>query len=439
MNTVLRLAVPAVLTNLAVPLLGLIDMAIVGHMGSETYIGAIAVGTMLFNLIYWLFGFLRMSTGGFTSQALGRRDQNEIAYTLLRATCIALAGALLLWLLQWPLSRLGLLLIGSSDIVNSLALRYFHILLWGAPAVLCLYGLNGWFLGMQNSRYPMYITVFQSLANIALSLLFVIVMGMHMEGVALGTLISQYLGLGLALVLWHRTYGHHFGGGQTAGLLLRCFWNDNRRLDTWQPLFRVNGDLFLRTLCLVMVTLYFTHVGAQQGDTMLAVNALLMQLFTLYSYFMDGFAYAGEALTGLSIGSHDAVLLKTSLRNVFLQGLVVTIVFTLAYGVFGGALLRLLTDDTHVLRTAGSYLPWAACIPFCGMAAFLWDGIYAGATDSRSMLVSLLVGTCVFFCVFLLTRSHIGNHGLWLAFLLYLLTRGAVLSIRWSSRKHLTP
>ena len=286
---ILQLAVPSIVSNITVPLLGMIDVAIVGHMGSPVYIGAVAVGSMIFNLVYWLFGFLRMGTSGMTAQALGRRDLLEVTRTLVRSALVALGIALLLTVFQVPLRWLMFWLIGPTADVMPFATTYYYMVIWGAPAMMGLYGLLGWFIGMQNTRIPMFISIMQNVVNILASLSLVYGLGMKVEGVALGTVIAQYAGLFAAIGLWWRYYRRlsHWQGSLM-----------NENFVDWLAFFRVNRDIFLRTLFLVAVNLYFTSAGARQGAVILAVNTLLMQLYLFFSYFMDGFAYAGEALGG---------------------------------------------------------------------------------------------------------------------------------------------
>lgn len=417
---ILQIALPSIISNITVPLLGLIDVAIVGHLGAPAYIGAIAVGGMLFNIIYWLFAFLRMGTSGMTSQALGRRDLPEVVRLLLRSMGIGLAAALCLIALQIPVRQLAFLLIQPTDEVRQLASLYFHICIWGAPAMLGLYGLTGWYIGMQNSRVPMYIAITQNLVNIAASLCLVFLCGMKVDGVALGTLIAQYAGLAMGLILWWAQYGKLQKYIRFRGLLQR---------EAMGRFFRVNRDIFLRTLCLVAVTLFFTSAGAAQGDIILAVNTLLMQLFTLFSYVMDGFAFAGEALSGRYIGARNREAFTDTLRHLFRWGLLMTVLFTLAYLCGGNAFLGLLTDNAEVIDAAGAYFYWAVAIPAAGIAAFIWDGVFIGATATRGMLVSMTVAAACFFLLYYSLRPVLANHALWLAFLAYLFVRGAAQSL----------
>lgn len=317
---ILRISVPSIVSNITVPLLGLVDVTIVGHLGAASYIGAIAVGGMLFNIIYWIFGFLRMGTSGMTSQAYGRRDSDEMARLLMRSTGAGLFIALCLLVLQYPIEKTAFMLIHTTPEVEQLASVYFRICIWGAPAVLGLYSFSGWFIGMQNSRFPMYIAITQNLVNIAASLVLVYFLHMKIEGVAMGTLIAQYAGLLMAGVLWMHRYG---------ALRKRFEWNVFLDKQAMNRFFRVNRDIFLRTVCLVAITVFFTSAGAAQGEVILAVNTLLMQLFTLFSYIMDGFAYAGEALAGKYIGANDRRALHQTIRRLFGWGIGLSIGFTI--------------------------------------------------------------------------------------------------------------
>ena len=421
---ILQLAIPSIVSNITVPLLGLIDVAIVGHLGSAAYIGAIAVGGMLFNIIYWLFGFLRMGTSGMTSQAFGQRDLKEVTRVLLRAVGVGLFIALCLLLLQYPIRKIAFLLIDATPEVRELATVYFNICVWGAPAVLGFYGFAGWFIGMQNSRFPMFIAITQNVVNIVASLSFVYLLDMKIEGVALGTLIAQYAGFFMASLLWLRYYGR---------LKIAFRWREIIGKTAMKRFFQVNSDIFFRTLCLVAVTTFFTSTGARQGDVVLAVNTLLMQLFTLFSYIMDGFAYAGEAMTGRYIGARNNTGLQRMIRLLFRWGWGLSLSFTILYMIGGQDFLGLLTNDTTVINAAGSYYYWVLAIPVAGFAAFLWDGILIGATATRLMLYSMLVASGMFFLIYYIFYALMGNHALWMAFLIYLSLRGIMQWILWHS------
>ena len=425
-NDILQLALPAIVTNITVPLLGLVDTAIVGHMGAATYIGAVSVGSMIFNLVYWVFGFLRMGTSGMTAQAYGRKDLAEAARLLGRSVLVALTVALAVVVLQWPLCEVMMWFIGPTADVRPLAATYFRIVVWGAPASLGLFALTGWMIGMQNTRLPMVVSIVQNVVNIMASLVLVYVLGMKVEGVAIGTVVAQYAGLLTATGLLWRSYRTVLGkwrmenGEWRIGRGGRLLWV-TRGLG---PFFRVNRDIFLRTLFLVAVNLYFTSAGARQGATILAVNTLLMQLYLLFSYIMDGFAFAGEALGGRYWGAADKVMLRSVVRRMFGWGAAMTLLFTAVYVLGGMPFLRLLTDEPSVVEASRSYVWWAYLIPVAGVAAFVWDGIFIGTTLTRGMLLSSAVAAVVFFLGVWLLMPLMGNHGLWLSMLLYLAVRG---------------
>lgn len=417
---ILQLAVPSIISNITVPLLGLVDVAIVGHIGDAAYIGAIAVGSMLFNVIYWLFGFLRMGTSGMTSQALGRRDLAEVLRLLVRSLSIGVGIGVLFFVLQKWLIGCGLWAMSPETDVVELARRYCYVCIWGAPAVLGLYGFTGWFIGMQNTRIPMMVSLTQNVVNIIASLLLVFVGGMTIEGVALGTVIAQWWGFLMACLFYRICYRR------------LSKYDYRRHLFAAEPLkqfFSLNKDIFLRTLCLVAVNLFFTAAGSRESTIVLAVNTLLMTLFTIFSYFMDGFAYAAEALSGKYYGARNMGAFREVVRKTMFFGVVVAVGFTLLYIVGGENFLSLLTSDKQVIAASGEYFWWAVLIPLSGMSAFVFDGIFVGITQSKSMLCSTTVASASFFGLFFGLHPFLGNHALWLAFILYLLLRGIVLFV----------
>ena len=414
---ILQIALPSIVSNITVPLLGLIDVTIVGHLGAASYIGAIAVGGMLFNIIYWIFGFLRMGTGGMTSQAYGRKDDAETMRLLTRSTGVGMFIALSLILLQYPIERIAFTFIDTTPEIERLASLYFRICIWGAPAVLGLYSFTGWFIGMQNSRYPMFIAITQNVVNILASLVLVYGFDMKIEGVAIGTLVAQYAGFFIALGLWQHRYQALRPYAQLACL---------KDKEAMRRFFQVNRDIFFRTLCLVAVTVFFTSAGAAQGEVVLAVNTLLMQLFTLFSYIMDGFAYAGEALAGKHIGAENRIALRQMVRQLFVWGIALSLGFTLLYGIGGEGFLGLLTNEESVIQASTTYFYWVLAIPLAGFAAFLYDGIFIGATATSLMLRAMIVASVAFFAIYFGCREAMGNHALWLAFIAYLILRGVV-------------
>lgn len=427
---ILRIAIPSIVTNITVPLLGLVDVGIVGHIGNAAYIGAIAVGTTIFNIIYWMFGFLRMGTGGLTSQAYGKRDLKEIVLLLGRSLTIALGVSAIMLVLQKFIFLAAVDFIAPSSETAHLVAIYFNICVWGIPAMLCLYGLTGWFIGMQNTRIPMFVSITQNIVNIAASMFLVFGMGMKIDGVATGTVIAQYAGLVMALMFLFWRYGR-----------LRKYF-DHRQLFCKQSMlqfFKVNRDIFLRTLFFISVNLYFTHVGAVQGDVILAVNTLLLQMFTIFSYVMDGFAYAAEALSGKFYGARNRCALDEIIRRLFGWGLAMAVLFTSVYMLGGRSFLSLLTSDAMVLDASSEYFMWAVLIPIAGIAAFIWDGIFIGITETAGMLLSSMIAAVVFFSIYLTASPYIYNHALWMAFISFLAARGISQTFIYNVKKKNIP
>lgn len=429
-NPILQLALPSVVANITVPLLGVVDTAIVGHMGKAEYIAAVAIGTTMLNMMYWLCGFLRMGTTGIVSQAHGSGDEQRIREGLTRSLLFGLFIGLCLLLLQSPLLRLALWLMEPEPDVLHYTTAYFRVCIWGAPAMLAGYSLTGWFIGMQNTRIPMCMAILQNLLNIFCTLLFVFVLDMGIRGVALGTVVGIYGGVVAAPLL---------SSSKERELLRDAFRKrlsrknehvalslDNLRF--WRTkegtLYR---DLFLRTLCLVGVTVYFTTAGSRMGTLTLDANALLMQFFMLYSYFTDALANAAEALSGEYLGRRDGAGLRGVVRQLFGWGSCFALVFTFLYATAATPILHLFTNQTEVIAYARPYLPWVIAIPIVSLAAFIWDGVYIGLTLTSRMFLSMLVSAIVFFVLWLLLGP--GNHALWFSFVAYLATRSLMQTV----------
>lgn len=415
---ILRLAVPSIVTNITVPLLGMVDVAIVGHIGQASYIAAIALATMVFNLIYWNFGFLRMGTSGLAAQAYGANDRAECIHVLVRGMAIAGAAALLIISLQYPIALLCKKLIQSTPQTIELMLTYFYIRIWAAPATLGLYALKGWFIGMQNAKAPMWIAILLNIVNIVCSLLFVFVFHAGIAGVAWGTVIAQYSGFAMAVAIWLYRYGDMRG---------EINLQESLKMAEMVRFFKINTDIFLRSLCLLAVFSFIPYISAAMGDEILAANTLLMQLFMLLSYIMDGFAYAGESLTGRYVGARDGIALRDVVRRLLLWGLGLAMLFTVLYALFGRALLSILTNDREVVDTAMQYMLWIVLVSLTGFAAFIFDGIYIGATASKAMRDTMFVATAFFFILYVLLSRLWGNHGLWFSFIVFLVLRGALM------------
>lgn len=425
---ILRLAIPNIITNITVPLLGMVDTAIVGHLQNGDgvdYIGAIAVGTMIFNIIYWNFGFLRMGTSGFTAQAYGAKDKEEQANILLRACFIAIVAAFLLIIFQKPIGKLSLMLIEDKNSVGALALSYFSVRIWAAPATLSMYALKGWLIGMQDSKNPMWISIIINLLNIIFSFVLVFYFNMSIKGVALGTVIAQYGGLITTLLIWRKKYKE-----------IAKYFNVKKALslEKMKLFFKINSDIFLRTLCLIIVTSYFTIASTKMPYPTLAMNTLLMQFFTLFSYFMDGFAYAAESLCGKAKGENNYPQLQAFVKRFLLWGGVISVLFIIIYALFGENILGIFTDNKDVIEYSKNYLHWILLIPITGFIAFLYDGILIGLTESVVMRNAIFISTAAFFLIFYLLSPYIGNNALWIAFLTYLLGR-SLLMMLMSRRK----
>ncbi len=416
---IFRLAVPNIITNITVPLLGMIDIAVAGRLGSAVYIGAIALGANIFNMIYWNFGFLRMSSSGFASQAYGARDFSESMNVFIRSLAIGLGIGFIIVLLQYPIGELAFRLIKSGpDSVHHVK-TYFKIVVWGAPAVLGMYAFKGWFIGMQNARIPMVIAILNNVLNIILSVVFVFGFGMKIEGIALGTVLSQVTSFFVAAILWRKYYGR-----LRKYVRYETIWNKL----AIREYFRVNSDIFVRTFLLTLVTTFFTFASSGMGDTILAVNALLMQFFMLFSYFMDGFAYAGEALTGRYIGAKNRAMLRYMIKRIFFWGLIVSLFAIVVYTFFPDPILRLLTNDIEIITQTKEFMFWTLLIPITGFAAFLWDGIFIGATASAEMRNAMILSSIIFFGSYFLLNPLWGNNALWFSFIIYLAARGITLT-----------
>ena len=412
---ILGLALPAIVANITTPLLSLVDVAIVGHLGSAVYVGAIAVGGSIFSMLYWLFGFLRFGTSGLTAQALGRGSARQTSLLLQRSLLIALGFGIILITAHYPLGHAALSFMDTDADTAGKAWLYFSILIYGAPASLATFALTGWFVGMQDTRTPMWISLLVNVVNITASLILVYAMDYDLAGVAYGTLLAQWTGF---IVSAATCAIHYKVRPQPLSELLH--------VSELKTFFKVNTDMFLRTVCLIAVTVWFTRTGAGLGPVMLAVNTLLMQFFILFSYIMDGFAFAGEAICGKSYGASDSHSLNRQIHRLLQWGLALAAVFTAGYALGGQYLIALLTNDSGVIETAEKYRLWAAGIPLAGFMAFTWDGVLTGVTRTRLMLGTMSAASAIFFILYLLLFPAIGNHGLWTAFLAYLFTRGCL-------------
>ncbi len=444
---ILRLALPSILANITVPLVGMVDMAVAGHLpggSSAAFIGGITIGTMLFDLLYWNFGFLRVGTGGLTAQAYGRGE--ETGSILRRALRIALLSGVAMIALQWISVQLTFLLVDCSPEVRQLASRYFYIRIWAAPATLSLFAFKGWFIGEQDTVRPMTADLLVNGVNIAASIGLSLAIGF--PGIALGTFLAQWSGFSYCLIAARRRYGYSITlksmicpsvpviadtGTKTEATETKDFGSGS--------FFQLNRDLFLRSLGMIAVYIGFTIISARYGDLMLAVSAILMKLLMFFSYFSDGFAYAGEALTGRFIGEGSREGVRATIRGTFLWGIAVAALFMLLYGLGGVPVLRLMTDDSTVVDAGRAFLPWLLLMPLIGCPAFIWDGIFIGATASKDLRNSTLLCAVGFFAVWfagvgLMKTPEAAIHLLMAAYFVHLAIRAGYLTLRWPSYQY---
>ncbi len=423
---ILRLAIPNIISNLSVPLLGAIDTAVVGRLEHVYYLGAIAVGSIIFDFIFWGFGFLRMGTTGLVAQAYGAQKEKETRVILFRVLLVATVGSLFILLIQYPLIELSLYIVNASPEVEEYTRLYYHIRIFAAPATMALFGLNGWFLGMQNSTYPMIITIFLNVLNIILNLTFVFRFGMTVDGVAAGSLIASYLGLGLAIFLYKRRYG---------GLKFNISWPELMEPEELKKFFSVNRDIVIRTLCVIFSYAFFTAKSAEMGDVILAANTILLQMWYISSYGTDGFAYAAESLVGRFKGADDQKNLKKAVTANMLWGLGLGTLGTLTYALFDTEIIALFTDKEPVIAVAMTVVIWLIAAPLVNSVCFIWDGVYIGATATGAMRNSMLIATVlVFIPVYFISEPFVGIHALWMAMTAFMAARGVVLTLYAPSR-----
>ena len=409
---ILKLAIPSILANITVPLVGMVDIAVAGHLdvNAATMIGGIAIGTMLFDLLYWNFGFLRVGTGGLTAQAYGRGDRKECARIFTRAFGIALACAFALIAIQWIFVKAAFLVVDCTPEVRSLASKYFFIRIWAAPATLGLMAFKGWFIGMQDSVSPMATDLTVNGMNVLMSIVLALGIkplgyeGMGFAGIAAGTVVAQYSGLLAAALLMFFKYRRN-----TLATLCPEDLKDVFKGSETRRFFVMNTDLFVRSLCFIAIYIGFTVISARYGDILLAVSSIMMKLLMIFSYFTDGFAYAGEAMTGKYIGARDGYMLRQTVKWTFVWSMGIAVIFMGIYQFAGVPLLKMMTSDPLVVDASREYIPWLLLMPVIGCAAFTWDGIYIGATASKAIRNSMLwavVGFAAVWFIGILCLNH---------------------------------
>jgi len=470
-RAILRLAVPSILANITVPLVGMVDLAVAGHLQGDfsaaAFIGGISIGSMLFELLYWNFSFLRTGTGGLTAQAYGRGDVPYQAYCLRRALGIAFISGVALIVLQWLIVQGAFLVVECSPEVRQLAEQYFYIRIWAAPATISLFAFKGWFIGMQDSVRAMAADLTVNVVNIAASIGFALLLGF--KGIALGTVLAQWSGFAYCCFAIMRRYRFVIKGPpdlrglklflpkkvkkvlSDSGKALPVIPSEvegSPRIEAPGSFFRMNRNLVIRSMSMIAVYIGFTVISARHGDLMLASAAILMKMLMLFSYFSDGFAYAGEALTGRFIGEAEKAEksplrtdgVRSTIRGTFLWGGGCALLFLAIYGLGGVPLLRLFSGDSAVVEAARQFLPWLMLMPVIGIPAFIWDGIYTGATRTRDMMLSVVLCAIGFFATYLsgfyLLKADdvMAIHILMAAYFVHLAIRSAYLTLRWRFR-----
>jgi MATE family multidrug resistance protein len=409
-----RIALPMILSNITVPLLGMVDTGVTGHLDSEIYLGAVAIGATIFSVLYTGMNFLRMGTTGIAAQSFGAEDYTALRTSLGQAIIVALSIAAVLIVVRRPIGEFAVNLVGADPVINSIARDYFNIRIWSAPGTLTSYALIGWFLGTQNARVPFMIFLTINVTNIVLDLVFVLGLGMQVEGVALASVIAEYAGAAVGAAFVVGTLRRH-PGDWLAGKLTG--------IGEYAAFFSVNSNLFIRTLALMFTLTFVTAQGARMGGTILAANALLMNLQNLTAFALDGIAHAAEALVGKAIGAGRRDALQASVRLTLRWSLWFAVGLSLSYVVLGPVMVHVLTDLAEVRAAAFRYLPWLIASPLVSVWSFLYDGVFVGATRAREMRDIMLASAVVFLITWWLTVSY-GNDGLWFSFLVFLAARG---------------
>lgn len=433
---ILRLAIPSILANITIPLVGIVDTAIVGHLSDAAAIGGIAIGTMLFDLLYWNFGFLRVGTSGLTAQAYGRFRTgasqpcgvpNDCRRLLVQSTMIAMIAALAIWAIQWFFVTAVLAIVPCSAEVAAVAREYFFVRIWAAPATLMLMAMKGWFIGMQDTRSPMAIDILVNVVNMGASYYLAVHTPFGIVGVAWGTLIAQYAGLTLAAWILVLKYG-----------IVRISVREMRdafRGPDWRRMMALNGNLFIRSLCFMVVYVGFTSLAGKYGDTELAVSSILMKLFMFFSFFVDGFAYAGEALVGKEWGKSSMTNHQSSIgptvRALFNWAIGVGLLFTALYAIGGKGCIELLTSDAEVIAASSKYLGWLIAMPIISTLAFMWDGVYVGATAGVQIRNSMIWAAAGFVIGYMATFTWLGPQALYIGYFAHLIARAVYLTVVW--------
>jgi MATE family multidrug resistance protein len=426
---IVRLAVPSILANITIPLVGIVDTAIVGHLSDAAAIGGIAIGTMLFDLLYWNFGFLRIGTSGLAAQAYGAGRKDECRKILVQSLTLALLATLFVWAIQWFFVNAVLAVVPCSAEAASIAREYFYVRIWAAPATLMLFTFKGWFIGMQDTKSPMATDILVNAVNMGASYYLAVHAGYWVVGVAYGTLVAQYSGLFLAVAILFLRY---------TGIPVYRYtdWKEAMRWPELRRMMSLNGNLFIRSLCFMVVYVGYTSLASRYGDTELAVSSILMKFFMFFSFFVDGFAYAGEALVGKEFGKIQEAGYRSQdlgqiVRLLFNWSIGVGLLFMAVYAVFGDTFIATMTSDCEVITAAKPYMGWLIAMPIVSALAFMWDGVFVGATAGVQIRNAMIWAALAFVIGYITTFTWLGAQALYIAYFAHLIARVAYLTVEW--------
>ena len=420
-RSVLTVAVPIMLSNVSEPMIGVVNTAVIGQLDDPYYIGAIAVGALIFSFIFWGFGFLRLSTGGLSAQALGAGDTTELVAVLVRALMIGVVAGAGLILLAPLIREAGFGLVGGSAEIRQHGETYFNYRIWSAPAALANYCILGWFIGQSRAKLAFAVQLFLNLTNMALSAFFVLHLGMTSDGVGLAALIAEWSAVALALGLVF---------AMLRGMGVSVSWRRALEPARMKRTLLMNADVMIRTLCLVFAFTWFTARGARAGDVVVAANAVLLNLFEVAAYLIDGFAYASEALVGQSVGARNRKRFRDAVRLTSIWAMVLGVLCSAAIWFGGPFIIDLMTVNAEVRVTARTYLPWAAISPVLGVICFQFDGIFTGAMATKDMRNMMIVSLGIYMLAWWLLEARFGNHGLWAALCVFFAARSLTFASR---------
>ncbi len=415
------MAIPIVLANATIPILGAVDTAVVGQLGLAVPIGAVGIGAIIITAIYWLFGFLRMGTTGLTAQAIGSGDKPETSALLVRGVIIGFTAGLILIIAQVPIFLGALQLSPASMEVESLAQKYLQIRVYSAPAAIALFGITGWLIAKEKTRAVLLLQLVLNGINIALDLVFVLKLGWGVEGVAIATLIAEWSGL--IFGLWLAREGFNNG-----------YWKN------WVQIFdrarlvkmaKVNSDIMIRSILLEIAFVSFLFLGSSFDDATLAANQVLIQFLNITAYALDGFAFAAEAMVGQALGAKNRPLFRRAVVMTSQWGLGSVILMALAFFVFGNSIINVMTTAEDVRVVSYEYLPWMVAAPLAGVAAWMLDGIFIGATRTADMRNMMFISFCIYLIALALLLPSYGNHGLWASLIIFSIARGVTLGFKY--------